>query len=81
MAALSKFIVDQSSTCIVNEPEMKKIKATIKHEREDRYKNLSDEVQLNMPEKLKRLNDISKEKGVPNWLTAYKHFTSGLQRR
>ena len=70
-AALSKFIVDQSSTCIVNEPEMKKIKATIKHEREAQYKNLSDEIQLNMSEKLKRLNDLSKEKGVSNWLTAY----------
>ena len=31
-AALLKFIVDQSSTCIVNEPELKKIKAPIKHE-------------------------------------------------
>ena len=28
-APLSKFIVDQSSTCIVNEPELKKIKASI----------------------------------------------------
>ena len=64
MAALSKFIVDQSSTCIVNEPELNKIKATIKHEREYQHKNLSDEIQLNMSEKFKRLNGISKEKGV-----------------
>ena len=77
-AALSKYIVDQSSTCIVNEQEMKKIKATIKHEREDRYKNLSDENQLNMSEKLKRLNDISKEKGVSNWLTAYPILEHGF---
>ena len=77
-AALSKFIVDQSSTCIVNEPEMKKIKATIKDEREAQYKNLSDEIQLNMSEKLKRLNDISKEKGVSNWLTAYPILEHGF---
>ena len=69
-SSLSQLIIDQNTTYTVDERQSKKIKSTIKQEREDRCKNFLQELRNNMTEKQKRLNDVSQEKDVLNWLTA-----------
>ena len=60
-SSLSQLIIDQNTTYTVYEQQSKKIKSTIKQKREDRCKNLLQELRNNMPEKQNKLNDVSQE--------------------
>ena len=64
-------IKDQSVLYSVNGIEQKKIKTTIKTERENIHKNVLNTLQNRLNENRLRLNSINREKGVSSWLTSY----------
>ena len=68
---LSQIIKDQSKVYHVNEMDHRKIKSGIKSERQHHYKNTLNELRNNMSDSQIRLNNVSQEKGVSNWLTPY----------
>ena len=68
---LSQIIKDQSKVYHVNEMDHRKIKSGIKSERQHHYKNTLNELRNNMSDSQVRLNNVSQEKGVSNWLTPY----------
>ena len=70
-SSLTNLIKDQSVLHSVNGFEQKKIKATIKTERESIHKNVLNTLQNRLNENQLRLNSINREKGVSSWLTPY----------
>ena len=70
-SSLTDLIKDQSVLYSVNGIEQKKIKTTIKTERENTQKNVLNTLQNRLNENQVRLNSINHEKGVSSWLTSY----------
>ena len=70
-SSLTDLIKNQSVLYSVNGIEQKKIKTTIKTERENIHKNVLNTLQNRLNENQLRLNSINREKGVSSWLTSY----------
>ena len=70
-SSLTDLIKDQSVLYSVNDIEQKKIKKTIKTERENTHKNVLNTLQNHLNENQLRLKSINREKGVSSWLTSY----------
>ena len=70
-SSLTDLIKDQSVPYSVNVVEQKKIKTTIKIERENIYKNVLNTLQNRLSENQLRLNSINREKDVSSCLTSY----------
>ena len=68
---LTDLIKNKSVLYTVNGTEQKKIKTTIKNERENIHKNVFNILQNRLNENQLRLNSIHREKGVSIWLTSY----------
>ena len=65
----SQLVKDRSKVYHVNEIDQRDIRWDIRSEREHCYKTKRRQI---------RLNNISQEKGVPNWLTSYPNSENGL---
>ena len=68
---MTDLIKNQSLIYSVNGIEQKKIKTTIKTDRENTHKNVLNTLQNHLNENRLRLNSINREKGVLRWLTSY----------
>ena len=79
--SLTDLIKDQSVLYSVNGIEQKKIKTTIKTERENTHKNVLNTLQNRLNENQLRLNSINHEKGVSSWLTSYRISDHGFDLR
>ena len=69
-SSLTQLIKDQYQIYSVNKTEQKSIKSNIKINKEERYKATLTELRTRLNENRKRLNYITQEKGVSNWLKA-----------
>ena len=70
-SSLTQLIKDQYQIYSVNETEQKSIKLNIKINKEERYRATLTELRTQLDEIQRRLNDVTQEKGVSNWLKAY----------
>ena len=68
---LTQSIKNQYQIYSVNKTEQKSIKLNIKISKEERYKATLTELGTQLNENQKRLDDITQEKGVSNWLKPY----------
>ena len=79
-SSLTDLIKDQSALYSVYGIEHKKIKTTIKTERENTHKNVLNTLQNRLNENQLRLNSINRRKGVSSWLILYPISDHGFDR-
>ena len=70
-SSLTDLIKNQSVLYSVNGTEQKKIKTTIKTERENTHKNVLNTLQNRLNQNQLRLNSINREKDVLSWLISF----------
>ena len=79
-SSLTDLIKDQSVLYSANGSEQKKIKTTIKTERENIHKNVLNTLPNRLNENQLRLNSINREKGISSWLTSYPVSDHGFNK-
>ena len=70
-SSLTLLIKDEYQIHSVNKTEQKSVKLNIKINKEERYNATLTELRTQLDENQKRVNDITQEKGVSNWLKAH----------